>query len=160
MGYKIKHVLKKSKMIFIVVIILWVFATILFVPPFTISRVEATVDGVFQFDLFIEHLIENIGSVGNNFGRAFGARYIGTYFNTQIYLIIALIIMTIVGMIKSMPKHEYTDTEHGSSDWCERGEEYKILSKNKGILLAEKEYLPVDKRGNVNVLVVGRIWFW
>ena len=39
------------------------------------------------------------------------------------------------------------------------GEQYSVLSKHKGILLAENHYLPVDKRGNVNVLVVGRIWF-
>ena len=39
-------------------------------------------------------------------------------------------------------------------------EQYKILSPKKGILLAEKNYLPVDKRGNVNVLIVGRFWFW
>ncbi len=58
-----------------------------------------------------------------------------------------------------MPKHDYADIEHGSSDWA-NGEEYSVLSKNKGILLAEKHYLPVDKRGNVNVLVVGRLWFW
>lgn len=58
-----------------------------------------------------------------------------------------------------MPKHDYADIEHGSSDWAS-GEEYSVLSKNKGILLAEKHYLPVDKRGNVNVLVVGRFWFW
>ena len=32
--------------------------------------------------------------------------------------------------------------------------------KKKGIILAENHYLPVDKRGNVNVLVVGRFWFW
>lgn len=65
----------------------------------------------------------------------------------------------IIGMIKTMPKHDYTDVEHGSSDWA-KGEEYSILSRNKGILLAEKHYLPVDKRGNVNVLVVGRFRFW
>ena len=62
-------------------------------------------------------------------------------------------------MIKTMPKHDYADIEHGSSDWAS-GEEYSVLSRNKGILLAEKHYLPVDKRGNVNVLVVGRFWFW
>ena len=55
-------------------------------------------------------------------------------------------------------KNEYTDIEHGSSDWAE-GEQYSVLSKKKGIVLAEKHYLPVDKRGNVNVLVVGRIRF-
>ena len=35
-----------------------------------------------------------------------------------------------------------------------------VLSKNKGIVLAEKNYLPLDKRGNVNVLVVRRFWCW
>lgn len=56
-------------------------------------------------------------------------------------------------------KNEYSDIEHGSSDWAS-GEQYSVLSPKKGILLAEKHYLPVDKRGNVNVLVVGRFWFW
>lgn len=36
---------------------------------------------------------------------------------------------------------------------------YKVLDKNKGIILAENNYLPVNKRGNVNVLVVGRFRF-
>ena len=55
--------------------------------------------------------------------------------------------------------NNYLDIEHGSSDWAS-GEQYSVLSKNKGILLAEKHYLPVDKRGNVNVMVVGRFRFW
>ena len=58
-----------------------------------------------------------------------------------------------------MPKHDYAGIENGSSDWAE-GEQYSILSRNKGILLAEKHYLPVDKRGNVKVLVVGRFRIW
>lgn len=66
----------------------------------------------------------------------------------------------IIGIIKAFPKHEYEDIENGSSDWSENGEQYKILSKNKGIVLAEKNYLPVNKRGNVNVLVVRRFWCW
>ena len=40
------------------------------------------------------------------------------------------------------------------------GEEYRVLNKHKGILLARDHYLPIDKRGNINVLVVGRFWFW
>ena len=35
-----------------------------------------------------------------------------------------------------------------------------LLMVTSGIVLAEDNYLPVDKRGNVNVLVVGRIWIW
>ena len=64
-------------------------------------------------------------------------------------------IFFIVGVARSAPKNEYTDFEHGSSDSDAGKEEYQVLSKNKGILLAQNHYLPVDKRGNVNVLVVG-----
>ena len=75
--------------------------------------------------------------------------FIGVYF-----------IFVSIGILKAFPKHEFDEIEHGSSDWSENGEQYRILSKNKGIVLAEKNYLPVDKRGNVNVLVVGRFRFW
>ena len=66
----------------------------------------------------------------------------------------------VIGFVKALPKHEFDDIEHGSSDWSENGEQYQVLNKKEGIVLAEKNYLPVDKRGNVNVLVVGRIWCW
>ncbi|MBR3881919.1 MAG: hypothetical protein IKJ36_01465 [Clostridia bacterium] len=73
---------------------------------------------------------------------------------------VVYIFFILVGLSKAFPKHEYEDIENGSSDWCENGEQYKVLSKNKGIVLAEKNYLPLDKRGNVNVLVVRRFWCW
>ena len=69
-------------------------------------------------------------------------------------------LFVLIGVIKAFPKHEYEDIENGSSDWSENGEQYQVLSKHKGIILAEKNYLPVDKRGNVNVLVVRRFWCW
>lgn len=69
-------------------------------------------------------------------------------------------IAVLIGIINAFPKHEYDDIEHGSSDWSENGEQYKVLHKSKGVILAEKNYLPVDKRGNVNVLVVRRFWSW
>ena len=43
-------------------------------------------------------------------------------------------------MMKTKPKSEYKDIENGSSDWCKSGEQYRILSKNKGIILAENNY--------------------
>lgn len=69
-------------------------------------------------------------------------------------------LLVIIGLIRTAPKHEYDKIEHGSSDWAANGEQYKVLSKKKGIILAEDNYLPLNKRGNVNVLVVGRFWFW
>ena len=96
----------------------------------------------------------------SSFGLVFTADYLPSFFGilwkvTAIYLIIA-----VIGTIKNAPKNEYADIEHGSSDWSQRGEQYRILSNKKGIILAENNYLPVDKRGNVNVLVVGRFRVW
>ena len=81
------------------------------------------------------------------------------FWKAEGYLTVVLLLFGGIGFIKAMPKHEFSDIEHGSSDWAQGGEEYQILSPKKGILLAEKHYLPVDKRGNTNVLVVGRIRF-
>ena len=86
--------------------------------------------------------------------------YTGVYLKTVLYTYLLFGIAVIVGLVRALPKHEFDDIEHGSSDWSENGEQYQVLNKNKGIVLAEKNYLPVDKRGNVNVLVVGRIWCW
>ena len=157
MGNKISYALKKSKSVFIIAIILWVILSIVLIAPVSISWVDAIEKGNGNF---IENLINsNIGNIGGNLGKAFSGEYISNYLKCELWAAILIIGFAIVGMIKTMPKHDYADIEHGSSDWAS-GEEYSVLSRNKGILLAEKHYLPVDKRGNVNVLVVGRFWFW
>ncbi len=88
------------------------------------------------------------------------AAYIGKFFSLLIKFTIVYAIFMFVGFFKTAPKNEYSDIEQGSSDWATRGEQYKVLSNKKGIILAENNYLPVDKRGNVNVLVVGRFRIW
>lgn len=113
----------------------------------------------FKMPTFIENVVPAITSFTAIF-KAFSSEYIGTFFKTEIFFTAGFAIVIIIGLAKSAPKNEYSDIEHGSSDWSENGEQYKILSKNKGIILAQKNYLPIDKRGNVNVLVVGRIRFW
>ena len=158
--YKIKHALSKSKPVFIMIIILWIILSIVFVAPIAVSKVEATTNEVFNQDDFFNSLWDNFSAIKENMSKVFTLKYIGTYFKGELYLIVALVFLAAVGIMKSLPKNEYTDIEHGSSDWATGGEQYKILSPKKGIILAEKNYLPVDKRGNVNVLVVGRIWFW
>lgn len=159
MNYKIQNTLKRTKNIFMVIVILWVLSSIVLVSPITVSIVEATENGVFNFGDFIEKLFSNITDIGGNLGKVFKSEYIGTFWKTQGFFSIVLVFFATMGFVKSMPKNEYTDIEHGSSDWA-TGEQYGVLSKNKGILLAENHYLPVDKRGNTNVLVVGRIRFW
>lgn len=154
--YKIKHALKKSKFIFVIVLILWVILSIVLIAPGTVSLIDSELTGTSFFELYVT----NVGDVFGNLGKVFKSEYIETFGRGELYLTIALFCMACVGIIKAFPKHEYTDIEHGSSDWATGGEQYEILSPKKGILLAEKNYLPLDKRGNTNVLIVGRFWFW
>ena len=160
MNYKIKHSIKKSKTVLIVAAVVWFALTIFFIAPLSVSTVDATTDGVFNFGICVTNMIANIGNIGGNLSTALSSGYIGTFLKIDMYFTIAVLLFTVVGFTKAMPKHEYADIEHGSSDWSEKGEQYSLLSKNKGILLAEKNFLPVNKRGNINVMVVGRFWFW
>ena len=154
--YKIKHALKKGKSILVVVVVLWIALSIVLIAPGTVSIIDSKVTGESAFDLFFS----NISDITGNLGKVFNSEYISTFGKGELYLAVALFVLAGIGLMKSLPKNEYTDIEHGSSDWAIGGEQYKILSPKKGILLAEKNYLPVDKRGNVNVLIVGRFWFW
>lgn len=157
---KIKRAMKKYRNKFIVIFILWIVLSIVFVSPFSISIQEAMAKGTFDFAVFVETLGSLITNPFKSLGISFETQYIGSFWGFLWKFTLVYLIVMCIGIAKAMPKHEYDDIEHGSSDWCENGEEYKTLSKNKGIILAEKVYLPVDKRGNVNVLVVGRFWFW
>lgn len=160
MNYKIEGAIKKNKKHFIICIILWLFIAIVFVAPFSYTAFQANVNGKFLLNVFIENLVNNImnpfGTLGNIFSQGVTHDFISTLLGFTIFYAI----LFFIGFAKSAPKNEYTDIEHGSSDWSQRGEQYQILSKNNGIILAEDNYLPIDKRGNVNVLVVGRIRIW
>ena len=159
MNYKIKNALKKSKMALIIALAIWLGLTILLSAPVGVSIKEATVNGVFDSSKFFEAAFSNFGKIGSNLSKIFLPSYSHYFWKVEGYVTIGVLIMLAVGIVKSMPKNEYSDIEHGSSDWAS-GEQYEVLSRKKGILLAENHYLPVDKRGNVNVLVVGMFRFW
>ena len=151
---KMKKAFEKNKKYLILFLVLWIVLEIVLIAPMSVAIAESFVQGKFDLAFFIENLgkevssftaITRIGSAGA--GSAFGK---GT-----LWLTILCLVVTAIGIIKSKPKNNYEDIENGSSDWCEGGEQYKILNKNKGIILAEDNYLPLDKLGNVNVLVVG-----
>lgn len=116
--------------------------------------------GQYNSEVFYDSLGDNILSPGNALKTCFTKDYFPAFFRSVKIVIAIYILAAAVGFFKAIPKHEYDDIEHGSSKWSEGGEQYAILSRKKGIILAEKNYLPVDKRGNVNVLVVRRIWCW
>ncbi len=158
MNYKVQKVLKDNRKYFIIFIILWLVIDIVLIAPLAVAIANATTGGKFNMDIFLEKFIAEV-STFTSFTRVFKITTIGTFGKATFWMTIVFFVFMMVGLIKSKPKHEFTDIEHGSSDWS-NGEQYKILSKNKGIILAENNYLPVDKRGNVNVLVVGRFWLW
>ena len=159
MNYKVEGAIKRNRKNFIIFAILWIFIAIVFVSPIAYSYHMSIANGTFDLQIFIEMLIKSITNPFATFGSIFTEGAVVNYFQryncNYIYSY-----SFFIGFVKSAPKNEYSDIEHGSSDWSQRGEQYKILDKNKGIVLAENNYLPVDKRGNVNVLVVGRIRFW
>ena len=159
MNYKVSKTFKDNKKNIILMLVLWIFFAIVLVAPIAYSIGLASVNGAFDFNVFLEKVFSELVSF-SSITRVLNAEYIGYFGKTLLYFSIFYLIVAFIGLVKSRPKHEYTDIEHGSSDWSEGGEQYSILSKNKGIILAKHNYLPVNKRGNINVLVVGRFRFW
>ena len=157
---KFLKTIKQSKRFLIIIAVLWIILAIVLVSPIAYSITESTnTSGQFNMNTFIEQVIPAISSF-TTFFKMFSAKYIGTFGSSLINYTILFIICSIIGFIKSKPKGDYHDMEHGSSDWSEHGEQYKVLDRNKGLILAEDNYLPIDKRGNINTLIVGRFWFW
>lgn len=159
MNYKVEKALKANKKALIAIGVLWIILTIILVSPIAYSIVKATNNGIFNVTNFFEEVFGAITKF-NTFFIIWSGEYIGTFLKTLLYFTMIYLIFCVIGIYRSKPKNEYTDIEHGSSDWSTSGEQYRVLSKNKGILLAQDNYLPINKRGNVNVLVVGRFRFW
>ena len=153
MNYKVEGAIRKNKKYFILFGILWLFiAIVLIVPLVTAYNIPAPKESSLgALGVFVDSMknpFKALVTLGEN-------GYMVAYFKSLGVFSIIFSIFFIVGVARSAPKNEYTDFEHGSSDWSKNGEQYTVLSNKKGIILAENNYLPVDKRGNVNVLVVG-----
>ena len=158
MNYKVEGALRRNKKYFIIFAILWLFIAIVLIVPWTlgVNTISVEKDAGLGIAKFVEAIKNPFGGLGELISNNLMQPYLK---NLGIFSIIYAIFF-IIGIARSAPKNEYTDFEHGSSDWSKNGEQYQVLSNKKGIVLAEDNYLPVDKRGNVNVLVVGRFRFW
>jgi len=154
MENKISYAFKKCKSVFITILILWAILSIVLIAPMSIQWVDVIEK---YNEPYIKLIEADLTDVGGNIAKIFKKEYFLTFLKADFIFLLVLSGFGIVGLVKTLPKHDYRDIEHGSSDWA-NGDQYEILSKKKGIILAEKHYLPVDKRGNVNVLVVGRFW--
>lgn len=154
-----KFLTEKKKKAIIVYLILWLLLAIVFVLPFSVATIDSTYNGNFDFDAFKSIVGSYLLSISAR-AKAFQANYIQNTKTGFAYFSFFYFGVMLILFLKSKNDGSYHDIEHGSSDWSEGGEQYTVLSKNSGIILAEKNYLPVDKPGNVNVLIVGRIWCW
>ena len=155
MNYKVEGALKKNRKKIIIGAVLWILLAIVFVSPFSYAIFESSSNEGFRLMEFFENFTKYVMQPFSTLGKTFSDGAAGNFVSTLIGFTIIYGIAVTIGIVKSAPKHQYSDIEHGSSDWSQHGEQYSILDRNKGILLAENNYLPLDKRGNVNVLVVG-----
>ncbi len=155
MNYKVETALKKGKTTLIVGLILWLLLAIVFIMPWTCGCYTKVMLGKFDMDSFITVFMNAATNPAKGFKSMVEYGIIMDYIKNLFGFTLFYAIILIIGIFKLMPKHRYDNIEHGSSDWSENGEQYQVLSKKSGIILAENNYLPLDKRGNVNVLVVG-----
>ena len=160
MNYKIKGAIRRNRFNLIIFLIIWLFVAICIVAPVSHAWHVSLQGESRDMGIFVSEISASVTNPFGTLGKVFSEGIAGDYFKVLGGFTLIYGIFFFVGMARTAPKNEYSDIEHGSSDWSQRGEQYKILSNKKGIILAENNYLPVDKRGNVNVLVVGRFRFW
>lgn len=157
---KFKSSVKQGKKFLIVIAVLWLVIAIVFVAPIAYAWAEAGNETGDFLTNFIEVFVKEVATFTSFFRMFANAEAIGVFLKCLIPYTIAMLFFSAKGYWKTNPKGKYHDIEHGSSDWSTNGEQYKILSEDKGIILAKDNYLPVDKRGNINTLIVGRFRFW
>ena len=151
---KIAKKIKENKKTIIVGLVLWIAFFIVLVLPLTCSTHAAKSSGTFDLDRFVKVYPQAMNPT-RAFAYIFSRGLFGKFISNLFITTLVITFFVTLSIIRAKSKGEYEDIEHGSSDWSTNGEQYKVLSDKKGIILAEKNYLPVDKRGNVNVLVVG-----
>lgn len=155
-----KLLTEKKKKTILVFLILWLLLAIVFIIPLSVGYMDSLDSkGELNTDSFMSTSGQYILNITTRI-KAFQGKYKSNTTSALGYYTFFYAGIMLILFLKSKDDGDYHDIEHGSSDWCEGGEQYKVLSKNSGIILAQKNYLPVDKPGNVNVLIVGRIWCW
>lgn len=159
MNYKSEKVVSTIKKNLVMYTILWLIITIVLIAPVTYTFVNTNINGSINTSRFIEEIADSILKF-TTITEMFEERYLKSFAQTEVVFTIIYIYLIWRSISKTLPKSEYDKKEHGSSNWCLDGEQYKILSKKSGLLLAKDNYLPLTKRGNLNVLIVGRIWYW
>lgn len=157
MGESFK-ILKKA---IIPITILFLVLCIIILPAFAVAIAYGNFKIIQNSEVSISIFMDNLKySLTNPFwsiGEVFRlSQVMDAYINIFKIAIFIYYVPILYFMFKPKKKKpEWEKKEHGSAEWAKKGEQYKVLSKKEGILLAKDNYLPVDKRGNINVLVIG-----
>ena len=157
MGESFK-ILKKT---IIPITILFLVLCIIILPSFAVAIAYGNFKIIQNSEVSISIFMDNLKySLTNPFwsiGEVFRlSQVMDAYINIFKIAIFIYYVPILYFMFKPKKKKpEWEKKEHGSAEWAKKGEQYKVLSKKEGILLAKDNYLPVDKRGNINVLVIG-----
>lgn len=116
---------------------------------------QGTQSGDSTLNAFITHISEFPENVKVSFSGETSSNFWLTFRNVGAVYIVACVIL----LLKMSSKKEYENIEYGSADWCSDSEAYQVLSKNNGMILASKKYLPVlptpPAGKNGNILVIG-----
>ena len=109
MNYKVKGAIKKSKISFIVFVLVWIFAAIFLVSTFAYAVVMATVSGPFKLEIFVEVFGISITTPFSSFKGLIENNGMSVYFKDLIIFTFICVIVFIIGFLKARPKNEYTD---------------------------------------------------
>ncbi len=115
MNYKVQGAFRRNKKYMIIFGILWIFIAIVLIIPFTIGYNTAIVEknlgaGFAEFTTALLNL-------PSAFEKLSSQNLFPTYLQSLGLFSLVYAIFFIIGIARSVPKHEYTDFEHGSSDW-------------------------------------------
>lgn len=155
-----KEWFKKRKAVLIMLGIVFVILALFFVPAYARTKIDEIAETGQSSGLFwtlIQTCTNNITDMETNYQVSFSNLEVfgGALKNFSIFYLVAGAAL----LIFAKNDGEYQNIEHGSAGWAENGEEYEVLSKKSGFILADKHYLPVipdpPQAKNGNILVIG-----
>jgi len=175
-----KRWFEQRKALIILMGIVWIVLALFFVPAYITNSIDYVqkknetnasegkepieTDNRGVIIIAVDTCQQNITDVARNFEiggpTADFTKYIESVKKfSAIYWILCVILLIAVKSDK-----EYEGEEHGSADWARNGEEYAVLSKKEGFVLAKDHYMPMipnpptGKNGNILVIGGSRKW--
>ena len=121
--YKVKGAIKRNRPAFIVALLIWILIAITY--GYAVAeRSHNLYLGFSEFGRVIKNPFAGFDCM---------VRYaiIPSYLSNLFIATLIYGIFFFIGFVKAAPKNEYTDIEHGSSDWSKHGEQYEIVSKKE-----------------------------